>query len=314
MAHNRINIQPQMTQFLVEHLQAFASDPVVLCDIGARGGIEQHWHCYGQQARFIGFEPDSQECNRLNQEFTEQNYEFYPVALGKQKETRTFFICRYPGGSSFYPANRSFLERFPSEHSEELDVINTAELNTVNLDLLTQEKSISNIDFIKLDVEGSELDILQGAENILKQSVLGVSLEVLFHSSLRSQPSFSEIDLFLNSLGFHLFDLAIYRHARKTLDLPLGLFGNTEIGQVLWGQALYFRDFVGEIKSDSITREWDKTKILKLASLMEIFCLPDCAIEIIQMGASRWNFDAKPLIDKCQIIPPELISSNLGQG
>lgn len=147
-------------------------------------------------------------------------------------------------------------------------------------------------------MEGSELPILQGAENILKQSVLGVSLEVLFHSSLRSQPTFSEIDLFLNSLGFHLFDLSIYRHARKTLSLPSGEFGNTEIGQVLWGQALYFKDFVGEIKSDSITMEWDKNKILKLASLMEIFCLPDCAIEVIQMGESRWKFDSKPLIDR----------------
>jgi hypothetical protein len=53
MAHTRINIQPQMTQFLVQHLGAFASDPVVICDIGARGGIEHHWHCYGQQARAL---------------------------------------------------------------------------------------------------------------------------------------------------------------------------------------------------------------------------------------------------------------------
>ncbi|MBJ7294855.1 MAG: hypothetical protein JHC73_00660 [Dolichospermum sp.] len=30
MAHTRINIQPQMTQFLVQHLQAFASDPVFM--------------------------------------------------------------------------------------------------------------------------------------------------------------------------------------------------------------------------------------------------------------------------------------------
>lgn len=44
MAHTRINIQPQMTQFLVQHLQAFASDPVVICDIGARGGIEHHFY------------------------------------------------------------------------------------------------------------------------------------------------------------------------------------------------------------------------------------------------------------------------------
>lgn len=305
MAHTRLNIQPQMTQFLVQHQRAFASDPVVICDIGARGGIEHQWHCYDRQARFIGFDPDPQECNRLNQEFVDRNYQCYPAALGKQTETKTFFICRYPGGSSFYPANSLFLDRFPSEYSEELEVINTAELTTINLDLFVRQTGISNLDFMKVDAEGSELHILQGAENILKNSTLGLSLEVLFHSSLRSQPTFSEIDLFLNSLGFHLFDLSIYRHARKTLSLPSGEFGNTEIGQVLWGQALYLRDFVGEIKSDSMTMEWDKNNILKLASLMEIFWLPDCAIEVIEMGASRWKFDSKPLIDR--LVPPESI-------
>jgi len=36
------------------------------------------------------------------------------------------------------------------------------------------------VDFIKLDFEGSELDVLKGAEKVVKDSVIGLSVEVEF--------------------------------------------------------------------------------------------------------------------------------------
>ena len=94
--------------------------------------------------------------------------------------------------------------------------------------------------------------------------------------------------MFLNSLGFKLFDLAIYRHARKALPLPIiSDLGDTKHGQVLWAQALYLRDAVSELEANESTNKWNKFKVLKLASLMEIFCLPDCAVELIQIAEKK---------------------------
>jgi FkbM family methyltransferase len=312
MAHTHINTHPQMTHHLVKSLHAFANAPMIICDAGARGGIEQYWNAYDQQLVCLGFEPDVSECERLNQTTPKPKIQFYAAALGQRQERRLFSQCHYPGGSSFYPANHQFLQRFPPEHAKELKVVKTIEIETTDLDSFAQSMNFPAIDFMKLDVEGSELDVLKGATTVLQESVLGLSLEVLFHDSLRSQPTFSQIDLFLSSLGFKLFDVDLYRYARNTLALPTGAFGNTQIGQVLWGQALYLRDGVEDLQSTNLqsTKQfsWDETRILKLASLMEVFSLPDCAIELLQVGASRLEYDIENLIEL--LMPSELLRLN----
>jgi FkbM family methyltransferase len=309
MAHTSINTHPKMTHHLVKRLHAFANAPMTICDVGARGGIEPHWNAYDQQLICLGFEPDGAECERLNQMISKPKVQFYAAALGRQREQRLFSLCRLPGGSSFYPANHQFLQRFPPEHAQALEVIKTVELETTDLDSFAQSREFPAIDFMKLDVEGSELDVLKGATTVLQESVLGLSLEVLFHDALRSQPTFSQIDLFLSSLGFKLFDLDLYRYARNTLALPTGTLGDTRMGQVLWAQALYLRDGVEDLQSTNLrsTKQfaWDETRILKLASLMEVFSLPDCAIELLQVGASQLEYDIKHLIEL--LLPSELL-------
>jgi len=298
MGHTRINTNPAMTRHLVDVLSMFKNDPMVICYVGARGGFETQWQVFGSQTCLIGFEPDATECDRLQDSPSSANYHIYPLALGKQRERRLFSVCRYPGGSSFYPADMEFIRRFPSGYADELTVVQTLEVETVSLDEFVHDYEIPSIDFLKLDVEGSELDILQGAKETLKSSILGLSLEVLFHASMRHQPTFSEIDQFLQGMGFQLFDLDIYRHARRTLSLPMGAFGNTDIGQVMWGQALYLRDGMAQIKQSNLSDhfEWNQTRILKLASLMEIFTLPDCALELIQASTTLLNLDHQTLM------------------
>lgn len=305
MAHEQINLNAKMTKFLVNELKIFADSPLTILDVGARGGSEQHWQIYGEQLYQIGLEPDLEECQKLNQELASFNYKFYPVALGRCKELRTFYLCQEAAGSSFYPANLQFLQRFPDEHSLQMQVLKTLEIETVDLDYFVNANQISSLDFIKLDVEGSELDCLQGAVKSLKNSVLGLSLEVLFHSNLRNQPTFSEIDLLLNSFGFRLFDLSIYRYARKALPLPTNQLGATRKGQVMWGQALYLRDGFNEIQSNQRLDFWDEVRILKLASIMEVFCLQDCAAELLEIATQR-NILKRDLTQLLDYLTPTL--------
>lgn len=287
MAREQIVFYPRMTEFLVERLEEFSTKPLLILDVGAREGVEFRWDFYGDRVFKIGFEPDVVECDRLNQSVRDRNCKFYPVALGKKREKRRFSVCQQLKFSSFYPANMQFLRRFSESDFTAMTVIETLELETIDLDSFTKKNKIDDIDFIKLDVEGSELDILQGARQVLQKSVLGLSLKVLFHSCIRNQPSFSEIDLFLNSLGFRLFDLVTYRHARKALPFPNDALEKNQQGQILCGQALYFRDGVSELEMYQKKFQWDRSRILKLSSLMEIFCLTDCAVELIQTAIKR---------------------------
>ena len=297
-----INYQPKLIPWLISQGE-FKDEPVRILDIGARAGLEEHWQFYEDRIKQIGFEPDINECERLNRESNNSNHKFYPVALGRKQETRPFSVCEWGGSSSFYPANMDYLKRFADENGKLMQVKEQIELETIDLDTFSTQEQLGEIDFIKLDVEGSELDILQGGKNCL-HNVMGLSLEVLFHNSLRHQPTFSEIDLWLSSHGFKLFDLALYRHARKALPLPANSLGASEQGQVLWGQALYLRDAVAEMNENSF---WSRERILKLASMMELFCLPDCAIELLQEAAAK-NILTESIESLCNLLVPQIYS------
>lgn len=287
MSLKNINSSPKFTQHLVAS-GAFASEPLVVVDIGARGGFEQHWSLYGDQVELIGFEADSEECERLNQQISNSRNRLFPIALHQNRGKKTFYVTAYPSASGFYPPDMNQVQRFPDKVN--LSVVKTLEMDTVDFDSFASENGIDYVDFMKLDTEGSELDILKGAIRFLKKSVIGLSVELLFQQWHKEQPVFGDVDSFLRPLGFRLFDLAIYRSSREALPVPKSspVPSSVERGQVVWGEALYLRDGVNEIESSSTLEDgWDDIRVLKLASIMELFCLPDCAIELIQLAQRK---------------------------
>jgi len=76
---------------------------------------------------------------------------------------------------------------------------------------------------------------------------------------------------------------------------------SSELGQIVWGQALYSRDGASEIQGATILEDgWNDVRILKLASLMELFCLSDCSLELIEITAQKGylqSFDVEYLMD-----------------
>lgn len=300
MSLKNINPSPRFTKYLVAS-QAFASEPFIIVDIGARGGFEPYWSLYRDQVKLLGFEANVKECERLNRKTSKSGNRFFPIALHQDRGTRPFYVTALPDSSGFYPPDMQFWQRFPDEVN--LVIEKTIEMDTVDFDSFASENDIDSVDFIKLDTEGSELDILKGAIKFIKKSVLGLSIEVEFLQAHKEQPVFSDVDSFLKPLGFRLYDLAIYRHSRKALPVPTfsPIPGAVERGQVIWGQALYLRDGVSEIESSSSLEDgWDDMKVLKTASIMELFCLPDCAIELIQVAQRKGflqGWDIQHLID-----------------
>jgi hypothetical protein len=114
--------------------------------------------------------------------------------------------------------------------------------------------------------------------------VLGVAVECQFHGLVHDAANiFANIDRLLRQLGITLFDIEVYKYSRAALPKPFlyRIPAQTTAGQMLWADALYFRD-VGEQGYEEIwsmpLTEW---KILKLACLLEIFGLENCTAELL---------------------------------
>jgi hypothetical protein len=156
----------------------------------------------------------------------------------------------------------------------------------IHLDTFVREQSLDHVDFIKIDTDGNDLEVLLASERTLaERSVLGLYVECQFQGDADPGANvFANIDRFLRARGFSLYTLVPYTYSRAVLPTQFmyRLAAQTISGQVYWADAFYFRDFSAD---DGILAGLDADtrceKILKLASLYELHNLADCAAELI---------------------------------
>jgi FkbM family methyltransferase len=283
-----INPSPLMTNHLVGELKAFRDDPVVILDVGARGGFNEEWSVFADQVRIYGFEPDEEECRRLVAEAPAQ-VQYIPSALGRTSGMATLYEAKLAASTGLYESRMDYLDRLLNRDNGV--TVGTHSIFVRSLDEALQEYGIGSIDFIKLDAEGAELDILQGGATCVGgKSLLGVLAEIRFHQELNGSPTFADLDIYMREFGFRLYDLQFTRQSRMALPypgfsdyrLPSGerFFAYTTRGQVQDGDGLYFRDLLLKA-NEPLLSETPPIGILKLCCLMELYSLNDSAAELV---------------------------------
>jgi FkbM family methyltransferase len=249
--------------------------PLVLVDVGARGGVKSHWSPATRHLRTIGFEPDRREYERLVADTrTNDRVTFFDKALHNRREPIQLRMTRNPALTSAFDPNRMFLDRFPE--AERFDVVEVRQVDACPLDELLAAEHIDDIDFLKVDTQGSERYVIEGAAHALASSAVGVEVEVEFAPLYTGQPLFADVDTTLRGLGFALFDLRpCYwkRSAGRTLGGPHG--------QIVWADALYLKNIVELKRSlEPLDPETRKSKALRAMSVSLLYGYWDYAMEI----------------------------------
>ena len=279
MTHQRFNPHPHFTREVIR--QGFLGEKkLVIYDIGAGGGIGDQWAVLQSNKMVIGFEP---QLNDNEKEMAKRGgYFIYPVAIGDGK-THKFYVTAHWPSSGICKPNVDFWSRFPN--LEYFDIKKELEIKTVTLDAFSEEKKIRDLDFIKIDVEGFELNVLENATSVLKNCI-GIDTEVAFDSRLHiDRAEFSQIDSFLKKQGFTLFDLTICRYNRSTLSpIDRPIVHSSDNGQVIAGDALYLRDFKNGANADLFA---DPDKVIKTILLAEIYNLNDYSLELLDYFSQK---------------------------
>jgi FkbM family methyltransferase len=176
------------------------------------------------EAKLYCFEPSEAAFRALQQNLGDDpNLSLERIAFGDHKGEATL----YENAES---VTNSLLPNAPEAHASQPEsfAIPTGESTVpiTTLDDFCGERSISHLDFLKIDSQGYDLRILQGARKHLAERCISfIVVEMLFAPLYRGQAYFDETYGFLTGFGYQLVGLyAIHR---------------SPAGDILWCDALF---------------------------------------------------------------------------
>lgn len=249
--------------------------PIKLIDVGASGGMQYNWKRAERFLQLIGFEPDVRSFHDLKED-TSSKKVYIDKALYKDNKTEDLYLTKRKEASSLFTPNYRFIKQFPNPERYELTDVSKIEVD--KLDDQLEKHKIDDIDFMKLDTNGSELFVLEGATKALN-SAFGLEIEVEFSQIYEGQPLFSDVDKFIRNYGFQLFDLKPYYWKREAGKKYGGLKG-----QLVFADALYLLDLdhLGERLNSIHDDIFRKSKILRSISIALLYGYIDYAVSIFE--------------------------------
>ena len=199
---------------------------ITYVDVGAADNIDLRWSEFAKMLNYVGFEPDKRsEIIEPNEKYASKK--IIRNALWNSKDKIILNLARKPQLSSYYLPNSDFTNLFSD--SQRFDIINNVKLESVKLD----DIEINNCDFIKLDIQGGELKVLEGSVNKLI-NCFGLQVEVGFASIYLNQPLFSDVADFLKKNDFVFMDfINLIRWERDN--------SYSGLGQCTFGDALFLK-------------------------------------------------------------------------
>jgi FkbM family methyltransferase len=239
-----------------------AGEKLCVVDVGAADGLAKRWRPIAEALRVVAFEADAR--SGVGAELSKAEVDVIPRAASIKEGPATLYLTRKPRCSSLLEPNRAVIERYPDP--QRYDVLQTpvVECSTIDAEL---GKLGLDMDFLKIDTQGTELDVLRGGEHCLSRC-LGLEIEVEFQQLYVGASVFRDIDAYVSGFGFELFDLRRTFFARGAQEN-----GSQKKGQIAFGDALYFRPWRTIAERD---------RLLKLAILMLTYGLGDVVVEIIE--------------------------------
>jgi FkbM family methyltransferase len=175
------------------------------------------------RAMVYAFEPQS-DIFKILQKNVKDLPNIKPInkALSSSPGKRELFINKKRDTSSLSPISNSGKDFIPH-----VQPLNTQIVDVITLDDWSKKSNAINIDIVKLDLQGHELDALKGCTNLINSSVKIIYTEVEFVKLYENNCLFFEIETFLRKHNFNLFQ---FYHLKSSKD-----------GRLLWGDALFIK-------------------------------------------------------------------------
>lgn len=258
-------------------------------DAGARYGLHPTWNDLRDVVDFELFEMDAVEAARLKKIYSGYpNIRVHSCALYSSRCVIKYQVRKHQGLTSLLDNNMTFIG--PNKYLiEESACEAEAETEAWSVDLLFGSEDIH---FMKIDTEGTELEVLKGAASKLNSTILGVQVEVTFEEVYKTQPLFGEIHNFMREHDFELINLNYdgRGHPMSEFTLP------DKYGKLIDTDAVWIKRIESILKGN-------QEKLAERVILLALFLLynhaSDLALDLLMRAVQEQNISLAQWKDSC---------------
>jgi Methyltransferase FkbM domain len=278
---------------------------VVAHHVGARGfGVALN--CPTKLARHllhVVYEADEQCAKGMMAENKDENFHVLSFCLGRNDEPAKLYITRNPFFSSNLKPNPCYGkfscevhlhglvdgvdlkgECYDVDYGGDMSVVRVDDVKLRTLDSILDSGEVPTglyPDFLSLDTQGSELNILIGAQRAFQDHCLALATEVEFHELYQNQHLFPHIFEFARSHGFHFAGFTYLQEISSNRQ-PIGA---RHKGFVAFGDALFLRS-IESVKAMGKPKDELYLCLLKLAFISLNFGYLEYAMQVIDAAES----------------------------
>ena len=276
-------------------------DRIVAHHVGGRGfGVALN--CPPNLAKHLVhvlYEADEICAREMIKENKNENFHVFPYCLGEYNRPGKIFITKNAYASSNLEPSQAYAKHYCELHLDgevegvmlqnavydvvygnDNSVVDVRDVNICTLDYIMKATAVPQglvPDFLSLDTQGSELNILKGGEQTFHNHCVALATEVEFHPMYKGQPLFSDIFDFALRHGFDFVGFT-YLQEISPHRLPLGARAK---GVVAFGDALFFRD-IESVRAVARSQNELYLMLLKLAFIALNFGYLEFALQAVE--------------------------------
>lgn len=240
-----------------------------IIDIGAKEDIGETLKIIPEnQLNIYGFEPNKIEFEKLIKKFPQRKY--FNIGVFNNKKNKKLYVTKEPAASSFFkPNNKNKI--YEKINWENRKIVKITNIKCDKLDSFS--KIIKEIDFLKIDTQGSEYQILEGAKKVLNSNSPLVLTETWSTEIYKNINLFDEIIFLMKKMKYRVLDIDTAAASwkletkNKFTDLDIPIKNGFEI--------LFVKDY-------EILKKLEENKIIKLIILLDLFGYKSFACHLLE--------------------------------
>jgi FkbM family methyltransferase len=212
LGYKVVNLNSYQRDAFKDQVKLITNNSITIFDVGAcTGEVSFQYNDLFTNSTIFCFEPYIPSFRILKEKtsgFT--NIKCFNLALSNISGQLDFHVNKSYATNSILATHADSAKNW---NEEVLFTIEEIKINSLTLDDFVAQNQIDKIDILKLDTQGTEYQIIEGASQSIKQNKIAlIYLEIIIMPTYQEQKNLDEILLLLRNKGFSLYNFYNYSY------------------------------------------------------------------------------------------------------